>query len=190
MKVGLFFGSFNPFHIGHKVIACHTLEFTQIEQVWLIVSPENPLKNKSQLLDPNARFIIVEKSTKGISNLLPSKIEFNLEKPSYTSKTLIFLKNKYPNHEFSLIIGEDNLINLSQWKDYQNIVEKHILYVYPRFGFSANFSHPNIRHLVKMPKIEISSTFIRKSIKKGDDISYLLNKNAWDYIKRMNFYNT
>lgn len=190
MKIGLFFGSFNPFHIGHKIIACHALEFTQIDQIWIIVSPESPLKNKDQLLNPNARFIIVEKSIKDNNNLLPSKIEFSLETPSYSSKTLVFLEDKYPNYEFSLIIGEDNLKDFSQWKNYQNILEKYIVYVYPRFGFTTNFLHPNIRHLTKMPKIEISSTFIRKNIKEGKNISYLMNKNAWNYIKKMNFYNT
>lgn len=190
-KVGLFFGTYNPIHIGHLAIANHFSEFTDLEEIWLVVTPHSPFKKKKTLLDNHHRLEMVYKACEGYPNLRPSDIEFNLPQPNYTSNTLIHLEEKYPNHEFALIMGEDNLKGFHKWKNHEVILERYDLYVYPRIstieGENPMADHPKV-HYVEAPIMEISSTFIRKAIKEGKDIRPLLTKSVWEYIDLMNFY--
>ena len=134
MKVGLFFGTFNPIHVGHLTIANYIAEFSDLEQVWFVVTPHSPFKKKNSLLDNNQRLEMVYRATKDYDKLKPSDIEFNLPQPNYTINTLVHLEEKFPNHEFSLIMGEDNLKSFHKWKNYQMILETHDIYVYPRIS--------------------------------------------------------
>lgn len=191
-KVGLFFGTFNPIHIGHLVIANHMAEFTDLEEVWLVVTPHNPLKQKSSLLEDHHRLELVYRATEGYDNLKPSDIEFGLPQPNYTIKTLVYLKEKYPDHEFCLIMGEDNLRGLHKWKNVELIIENHEIYVYPRIENATDkpgkySAHPKVKK-VDAPIMEISSTFIRKAIAEGKNIKPLLQPKVWEYVDLMNFY--
>lgn len=191
MKVGLFFGSFNPIHIGHLVIANHMVEFSSLDQVWLVVTPHNPFKNKSTLLDNYQRLEMVYRATQDYAKLKPSDIEFNLPQPNYTINTLVHLQEKYPQHEFALIMGEDNLKSFHKWKNYELILENHQIYVYPRFSFQTlenpYIDHKNI-HVIKAPLMELSSTFIRQAIKDGKNVQPMLPQHVWKYLDEMNFY--
>lgn len=191
MKIGLFFGSFNPIHIGHLIIANHMAEFTDMEQIWLVVTPHNPLKKKTTLLDDYQRFQLVFLATEAYTSLKPSDIEFKLTQPNYTVLTLAHLQEKFPQHEFSLIMGEDNLKSLHKWKNYEVILENHQIYVYPRIAETVpdqQFdNHPNV-HLVNAPIVEISSTFIRENIKNRKNVKPLLPHNVWEYIDQNNLY--
>ncbi len=188
MKIGLFFGSFNPMHIGHKVIASYMAEFSDLQQVWFVVSPQNPLKQKQSLLDQYHRLMIIRKEVEDNPKLSASDIEFNLSQPSYTIDTLVHLKEQYPKNDFALIIGSDNLQNFHKWKNYEQILADYFVYVYPRPGIEISGSHENI-HIVKgVPQMEISASFIRNAIKQGQDVSYLIPEKAWKYIEEMNFY--
>ncbi|MDT0641981.1 nicotinate (nicotinamide) nucleotide adenylyltransferase [Zunongwangia sp. F363] len=190
-KVGLFFGTFNPIHIGHLIIANHMAEFSDLEEIWLVVTPHNPLKKKSTLLENHHRLEMVYKACANFERLKPSNIEFGLEQPNYTVKTLLHLQEKYPTNEFCPIMGEDNLKSLHKWKNYEVILENHQIYVYPRISAEKvqnQFkNHPKITR-VAAPVMEISSTFIRKAIAEGKNISPMLPEEVWDYIKLMNFY--
>lgn len=189
MKVGLFFGSFNPIHVGHMVLANYMLEFTGLDKVWFVVSPHNPLKNKSTLLHERYRLEMVRLAIDDNHRLKASDIEFKLPQPSYTVHTLLYLKEKYPQTEFALIMGADNLENFHKWKNYEEIIKEHDLYVYPRPDMKENqwTSHPRVK-LVNAPLMEISSTDIRKAIKDKKDVRYFLQKAVWDYIREMHFY--
>jgi len=191
MKVGLFFGTFNPIHIGHLTIANHLAENSDLDQVWFVVTPHSPFKKKNSLLDNNQRLEMVYRATKDYDKLNPSDIEFNLPQPNYTINTLVHLEEKFPNHEFSLIMGEDNLKSFHKWKNYQMILETHDIYVYPRISegkVETQFDgHPKIHH-VDSPIMELSSTFIRKSIKEGKNVRPMLPENVWEYLDEMNFY--
>lgn len=188
MKVGLFFGSFNPLHIGHKVIASYMSEFFDLQQVWFVISPQNPLKQKQNLLDQYHRLMIIRMEVEGNPKLSASDIEFNLPQPSYTINTLTYLKEQYPKNDFSLIIGSDNLKNFHKWKNYEQILADYSVYVYPRPGIEISDSHENIHIVDGVPQMEISASFIRESIKKKKDVSYLIPEKAWQYIDEMNFY--
>mgnify|MGYP001231824905 FL=1 len=189
MKTGLFFGSFNPLHIGHMTIAQYMVEFTDLEQVWFVVSQQNPFKEKSSLLDQNHRLMMVRIATEDHPQFQASDIEFNLSQPSYTVDTLTFLKELYPTHDFALIMGRDNLSSFHKWKNYERILEEHELYVYPRpKSKDCNLlSHPKV-HLVHAPLMDISASFIRKCIAEKKEISYFLPHKVWQYIDEMNFY--
>ncbi len=189
MKIGLFFGSFNPIHIGHLALANYMLSFTDIQQVWFVVSPHNPLKDKKQLLNQNQRLELVELAIDGHEKMRSSTIEFYLPQPSYTINTLTHLKEKFPEHTFSLIIGQDNLQSFAKWKNYEVILEKYKLLVYPRPNcLTSEFDkHPNVL-LTEAPLMEVSSTFIRNAIKNKKDIRYFLPEKVWKYIDEMNFY--
>jgi len=191
MKVGLFFGSFNPIHIGHLVIANHIVEYSDLDQVWFVVTPHSPFKKKSSLLDNYQRLEMVYRATKDYTKLKPSDIEFNLPQPNYTINTLVHLQEKYPEPEFGLIMGEDNLKSFHKWKNYELILENHHLYVYPRiFNEKASTpfnGHKNI-HSVNAPIMELSSTFIRKAIKAGKNVQPMLPQHVWEYLDEMNFY--
>ncbi len=188
MKIGLFFGSFNPMHIGHKVIASYLVDFTDLDKVMFVVSPQNPLKQKISLLDQYHRLQIIRSEIEDNSKLEVSDIEFDMPKPSYTIDTLVRLKEKYPENNYSIIMGSDNLQNFHKWKNYEQILEDYSIYVYPRPGYEISGSHKNIHVIEGVPQMEISSSFIRKSIKEGKDVSYLMPEKAWIYTDEMNFY--
>ncbi|WP_405294886.1 nicotinate (nicotinamide) nucleotide adenylyltransferase [Algibacter sp. Ld11] len=191
MKIGLYFGSFNPIHIGHLVIANHIAEHSDLDQVWFVVTPHNPFKKKSSLLDNYQRLELVYRATKDYDKLKPSDIEFNLPQPNYTINTLVHLQEKYPNHEFSLIMGEDNLKSFHKWKNYDVILENHDIYVYPRISESkvdTQFNGHSKIHVVNAPVMELSSTFIRNAIKTGKNVKPMLPENVWEYLDEMNFY--
>ncbi len=191
MKIGLYFGTFNPIHVGHLIIANHMVEHTDLDQIWMVVTPHNPLKKKSTLLDDYHRLQMVYLATEDFPKLKPSDIEFKLSQPNYTVNTLVHLEEKYPSHKFSLIMGEDNLKSFHKWKNYEAILAHHDIYVYPRISAEAENSefknHPKI-HLIDAPVVEISSTFIRDNIKKGKNIQPLLPTKVWQYIDHNNFY--
>ena len=191
-KVGLYFGTFNPIHIGHLVIANYLVEFSNLDEVWFVVTPKSPFKTKKTLLDNNHRYQMVFEAVKEFPKLKPSKIEFGLPQPNYTINTLIHLEEKYPDkYEFSLIMGEDNLKGFHKWKNYELILERYHLYVYPRLSsgkIELKFNdHPRI-HRVDAPIMEISSTFIRKNHKEGKNIRPMLPEAVWHYMDQMNFY--
>ncbi|MFV9483668.1 nicotinate (nicotinamide) nucleotide adenylyltransferase [Christiangramia sp. ASW11-125] len=190
-KVGLFFGSFNPIHIGHLIIANHMVEHSDLDEVWLVVTPHNPHKKKSSLLDNHHRLEMVYRACEHFENLKPSNIEFGLEQPNYTVNTLAHLQEKFPTNEFCLIMGEDNLKSLHRWKNYEVILENHQLYVYPRIAEGMvveRFRNHSKITRVEAPIIEISATFIRKSISEGKNVTPLLPDDVWKYIDEMNFY--
>ncbi|MGH1386109.1 nicotinate (nicotinamide) nucleotide adenylyltransferase [Kordia sp.] len=191
MKVGLYFGTFNPIHIGHLSIANHMAEYSDLDAIWMVVTPHNPFKKKSSLLDNHHRYEMVMIATEEYPKIKPSKIEFNLPQPNYTVNTLAHLKEKYPKDEFCLIMGEDNLKSLHKWKNYEVILANHDVYVYPRISEGTaehQFTdHPKI-HKVAAPIMEISSTFIRNAIKDKKNIKPLLPNDVWKYVDEMNFY--
>ncbi len=188
-KTGLFFGSFNPIHIGHLLIANYMVEFTDISEVWFVVSPHNPLKQKQSLLEGHHRLSLVNLAIKDNPNLKATNIEFKLTQPSYTINTLNYLKGKYPKKDFILIMGTDNLNTLNKWKNYEQILKYYELYVYPRPKFDGGIfkNHPKVK-IINAPLMEISSSFIRKSIKKDKDMKYILPQKVYQYIKKMHFY--
>ncbi|MFV0541990.1 MAG: nicotinate (nicotinamide) nucleotide adenylyltransferase [Aestuariibaculum sp.] len=192
MKIGLYFGSFNPIHIGHLVIANHLTEYSAIDQTWFVVTPHNPFKKKSSLLDNYHRLELVHLATQDYDYLKPCDIEFGLPQPNYTINTLVYLQEKYPNYEFSLIMGEDNLKGFHKWKNYEVILEQHDIYVYPRISngtVETLFdSHKKIHRIENAPIMEISSTFIRNAIKTGKNIRPMLPAPTWKFIDEMNFY--
>ncbi|MBW1293983.1 nicotinate (nicotinamide) nucleotide adenylyltransferase [Aquimarina litoralis] len=190
-QIGLYFGTFNPIHIGHLAIANHMAEYSDLDEIWMVVTPHNPFKKKNSLLDNNHRLEMVYRATESYPKLRPSDIEFKLPQPNYTVHTLAHLQEKYPDAEFHLIMGEDNLKSFHKWKNYDIILENHNLYVYPRISngiIEHQFKdHPRINK-VDAPIMEISSTFIRKAIPEGKNIIPLLPKEVWEYIDEMNFY--
>jgi nicotinate-nucleotide adenylyltransferase len=194
-KVGLFFGSFNPIHIGHLVIAEYMVEFTPLKEIWFVVSPQNPLKKKETLLNENQRLRMVRLAIEDDTRFKASSIEFDLPRPSYTINTLSYLNEKYPSIEFSLIIGLDNLATLHKWKNYEALLKNYKLYVYPRVYPSGESdakgvvepSHPSVI-LTDAPIVELSSTFIRKAISEGKNITHMVPPQVGEYIKEMHFY--
>jgi len=194
-KIGLYFGSFNPIHIGHTAIAGYMIEFTRLDQVWFVVSPQNPLKKKETLLPDNQRLYLVQLAIGENIKFRASDIEFKLPMPSYTIDTLIYLREKHPDNKFHLIMGEDNLFTLHKWKNVNNLIKDYPIYVYPR-PYSVKPSSPILDNLllqaniqvVKAPLMDISGTFIRNSIKNGKDMSYFLSPPVWKYIEEMHFY--
>ena len=191
MKIGLYFGTFNPIHVGHLIIANHMAEHSDLDQIWMVVTPHNPLKKKNTLLDDYHRLQMVHLATEDFPKIKPSDIEFKLSQPNYTVNTLVHLEEKYPKYEFSLIMGEDNLKSLQKWKNYEVILENHDIYVYPRISIETENilfkDHPKI-HMIDAPVVEISSTFIRDNIKKGKNVQPLLPAKVWEYIDHNNFY--
>ncbi|MBU3820564.1 nicotinate-nucleotide adenylyltransferase [Flavobacteriaceae bacterium XHP0103] len=191
MKVGLYFGSFNPINIGHLVIGNYIAEQSDLDQVWFVVTPHNPFKKKSTLLDNYQRLEMVYLATKDYPKLQPCDIEFNLPQPNYTVNTLIYLQEKYPKHDFSLIMGEDNLKGFHKWKNFEVILENHHIYVYPRISegpIETQFDNHKKVHRIDAPIMELSSTYIRSAIKKGINIRPMLPHDVWVYLDQMNFY--
>jgi len=196
MKIGLYFGTFNPIHIGHLIIANHMAEYAGLDQIWMVVTPHNPLKKKDTLLDDHQRLQLVYLATEDYPKIKPSDIEFKLSQPNYTVNTLAHLQDKFPQHVFSLIMGEDNLKSLHKWKNFEVILKNYEIYVYPRLDAkgiaeeapnSAFKNNPRI-HFIDAPIVEISSTFIRENIKKKKNVKPLLPKNVWEYLDNNNFY--
>ena len=186
---GLFFGSFNPIHIGHLIIANHMLEFGGLDEVWFIVSPQNPLKKQKGLLNDHHRLAMVNIAIEDNARFKASNIEFGLPKPSYTITTLTVLEEKYPDRDFVLIIGGDNLQTFDKWKNYEILLERYRLLVYPRPGSDGGKfrQHPSVTW-VDAPLMQISSTFIRDSIRMCKSVKYLLPEKVFDYLTEMHFY--
>lgn len=189
MKTGLFFGSFNPIHIGHLAIANYMVEFTDLNDLWFIISPHNPFKNKSNLLIDQFRLDMVELAIGDDFRFKASDIEFHMPKPSYTIDTLAYLKEKFPQREFVLIMGSDGLSSFHKWKNYEQIIAGYSRYVYPRNPDDPNkYADEKNLLFVDAPRIEISSSFIRKAIKSGKNIRYFLHPLVYDFIQRKGFY--
>ena len=191
-RIGLFFGTFNPIHIGHLVIANHLVEFSDLEEVWFVITPKSPFKVKHSLLDNNHRYQMVFEAIKDYPKLKASKIEFNLPQPNYTINTLLHFQEEYGDeHHFCLIMGEDNLKSFHKWKNYEVILENHQIFVYPRISnrqVPEEFTdHPKIT-VTNAPIMEISSTFIRKQHGMGKNIRPMLPEPVWKYMDEMNFY--
>ncbi len=189
MKIGLFFGSFNPIHIGHLIIANTMAENTDLQEVWLVVSPQNPFKKNTSLLHEFDRYEMVSLAINDNNKLKVSDVEFHLTRPSYTIDTLTYLSEKYPQHQFILIIGEDNLNSFPNWKNYDKILDYYELYVYPRPSIEKSdlANHPKIR-FVQAPLLDISATYIRTTIKEGKSIRYLVTEQVEQFIYKKQFY--
>jgi nicotinate-nucleotide adenylyltransferase len=189
MKVGLFFGSFNPIHIGHLAIANYMVEYSDLDEIWLIISPQNPLKKKKTLLNEFDRYKMVELAVGDDIRIKPSNIEFSMPKPSFTIDTLTYLSEKNPNHQFVLIAGTDNFDSFHKWKNYEEILKNYTLYIYPRPGFTlGKYENHESISLINAPLMEISSSFIRNAIKEKKDIRYFVPDKVYDYILKMNLY--
>lgn len=189
MKIGLYFGSFNPIHIGHLAIANYMLEYSDMDQIWFVVSPQNPLKKKGSLLADYHRLEMVNRAVVKEPRFKASNIEFALPKPSYTIDTLTYIREKHPNHQFALIIGSDNLKSFPKWKNFQLLLNNYELYVYPRPGFSEqDITLKGNIHLIQAPLMEVSSSFIRKAIQEKKEIPFFMASEVYNYIKEMHFY--
>lgn len=189
IKTGLYFGSFNPIHIGHLAIANYMLEFSDIAQLWFVVSPQNPLKEKKSLLKEYHRLELTRRAVEDDDRFYVSDIEFKMPKPSYTIDTLTYLGEKYPGREFYLIMGADGLRNFHKWKHAGLLENNYHRLVYPRPGISCEdlYEHTNLT-IMEAPLMEISSSFIRESIRNGKDIRYFLPEKTYTYIREMHFY--
>jgi nicotinate-nucleotide adenylyltransferase len=196
-KIGLFFGSFNPIHVGHLIIANHLVQEDELDEVWFIVTPQNPHKEKKSLLKDLHRLYMVNLAVEDNRKLIASNIEFKLPQPSYTVTTLLHLREKYPDYHFSLIMGEDNLRSFHKWKNYEEIIKHHRVFVYPRIlttqelenapEKSALLEHPKFI-MVDAPLMKISASHIRGYIKEGKDVRYLLTEPVAKYCEEMRFY--
>ncbi len=188
-KIGLFFGSFNPIHNGHLMIAGYMTEFTDLSQVWFVVSPHNPLKEKSTLLADHHRLAMANIAVEDDPRFRASSIEFHLPQPSYTIDTLTYISEKYPEKEFVLIAGSDNLLSFKKWKNYEQLLLQYHFYIYPRPGVKPTpfDNHPHI-HFTGAPLIEISSSFIRDGIRQGKNMLHFLPEKVWKYVDEMHFY--
>ena len=187
MRIGLYFGSFNPIHTGHCIIASHMADHTGLDQIWLVVSPQNPFKISHSLLNEYQRLHLVNLAVEGDNRLIASDIEFRLPKPSYTIDTLAYLREKYPANEFSVILGSDSFKNLSKWKNGSVILREYPLYIYPRPGHQRETDAQNV-HWVEAPLLEISSTRIREYIKAKKSIKYLVPEAVKEEIEKTGYY--
>ncbi|RAJ34402.1 nicotinate (nicotinamide) nucleotide adenylyltransferase [Pedobacter cryoconitis] len=188
-KTGLFFGSFNPIHAGHLIIASYMANFTDLDEVWLVVSPQNPLKNKKGLGNMYDRLEMARLAIEPAEQLKVSDIEFNLPQPSYTIDTLAYLQERHPAKEFVLIMGADNLASLKKWKNYEVLLKNYAIYVYPRPGSDVTewINHPSIT-LTETPQMEISSTFIRQALNDNKNIQFLVPENVIAFMDSKNMY--
>lgn len=189
LKTGLFFGSFNPIHIGHLIIANYMATFSGLKEVWLVVSPHNPLKLKSGLANMYDRLEMAKLATENAPQIKVSDIEFKLPQPSYTIDTLTHLRERYPAREFVLIMGADNLVSFKKWKNYEVLLKDYHIFVYPRPGADVSEweNHPSIT-FTDTPEMEISSTFIRKAIKDGKNVQFFVPDNVLEFIEKKNMY--
>ena len=194
MKIGLFFGTFNPIHVGHLAIANHMAQYTELEKIWFVVTPKNPFKAKQTLLEDYHRMALVRVAIEDNPSLYASDIEFKLPKPSFTIHTLTYLREENPDKEFSLLMGEDNLRSFHKWKNHEEIIHHHHLYIYPRISQENEkepnhqfHNHPNV-HFTNAPVMNISASFIRAAIKNNKSVEYLLTPKVYKYLTEMHFY--
>jgi nicotinate-nucleotide adenylyltransferase len=187
-KTGLFFGSFNPIHNGHLMLAKYILNEYDLDEIWFVVSPQNPLKDKKSLLDEHHRLQLVRLAVEDEPKFKASDIEFKLERPSYTINTLVHLTEKY-NRPFVLLMGADSAMSLKKWKNYAAILDGYEVYVYPRPGDDVEsiIKHKNLK-IINAPQIELSATYIRQAIKAKKDVRFLLSEKVYDFVKEMHFY--
>ena len=188
MKIGLYFGSFNPIHTGHLIIANYALNETDLEKIWFIVSPQNPFKKENQLLNEYHRLHLVRLATEGDLRIKASDIEFSLPKPSYTVNTLMYLHEKYPGHQFSIIMGSDSFQNLNKWKNYEVIIKDHLIYVYKRLGFEIDNTIKANLHIMNAPMLQISASQIRQFIKEKKSVRYMVPDKVFDEIEKGGYY--
>ena len=188
MKIGLYFGSFNPIHIGHLIIANHIAYGTDLNEVWFIVSPQNPLKESASLLNEQHRYSLVKIAVEDEKKLKVSNVEFLMPKPSYTIDTLIYLSEKYTQHNFSLIIGSDSYLNFNKWKNYEQIILNYNILIYQRPSFPIKTDLPESIKIIHAPLLDISSTQIRKNIKDKKSIRYLVTDKVMDEIRLKGYY--
>lgn len=189
IKTGLFFGSFNPIHIGHLIIASYIHQFTDLEEVWIVVSPKNPLKPELELLEEEERLKMAQLAVEHNPSLKVCDIEFYLPKPSYTIDTILRLESDHPGRQFVIIAGTDIFKDLHRWKEWENLISGYQFYIYNRPEYDAGdfANHPSVK-IIKAPLLDISSTFIRKALSNGYDIRYMLTEKVWDYIKSKKLY--
>lgn len=187
MKIGLYFGSFNPIHTGHLIIAAHVANHTDVQQVWLVVSPQNPLKHGG-LLNEYDRLHLVQLAIEEDPQLRASDAEFKLPRPSYTIDTLTYLQEKYPQHEFAVIMGGDSFQNIHRWKNYQALLRDYPIYIYNRPGFSITETHGARITILDAPLLEISATQVRNFVKEGKSIRYLVPDKVREEIERSHYY--
>jgi nicotinate-nucleotide adenylyltransferase len=188
VKIGLYFGSFNPIHTGHLIIASFIANNTLLEQVWLVISPQNPLKKSNSLLNEHHRKHLIDLSIEGEKKLKTSNVEFKLPKPSYTIDTLTYLSEKYPQHHFSIIMGSDSFSNIKRWKNYEVLLKNYPIYIYERPGFRIpGTPDPNIT-ILRAPLLEISSTHIREMVHLKKSIRYLVPDIVKEEIERQQYY--
>jgi nicotinate-nucleotide adenylyltransferase len=187
-KIGLYFGSFNPVHTGHLIIASHLANNTDLNEVWFVVSPQNPFKKETGLLNERHRISLVKLAIEDEQSLKASDVEFKLPKPSYTIDTLIYLSEKYPEYEFSIIMGSDGFQNIEKWKNYEQIINNYSIYIYMRPGFEVTNKYGDNIIQVKAPLLEISATEIRKNIKAGKSIRYLVTDVVMKEIQEKGYY--
>ena len=187
--IGLFFGSFNPIHVGHLIVADNMLQTTDMDELWFVVSPQNPLKERRTLLADHHRLEMVRRSIDDDYRMRVCDAEMHLPLPSYTVVTLAHLSEQYPDKRFSIIMGGDNLANFRHWRNYEYILEHYDIYVYPRPGSEPDdlAQHPHV-HLVEVPTMDISSSFIRRRIAEGHVPRYMLTPPVYDYLTEMHFY--
>jgi nicotinate-nucleotide adenylyltransferase len=189
MKIALFFGSFNPIHIGHLIIANHIVNNTDCDKVWLVVSPHNPLKEKAGLLNEFDRLHLVQLAVEDNEKLVACNEEFYLPKPSYTIDTLTYLQEKYPTYEFSLVMGSDNILSIDKWKNFELLLERYTIYIYNRPEYNSdNIKIKGDIRFLEVPLLDISSTYIRNNIKENKSIKYLLHPSVEKYILDYNLY--
>ncbi|MFN8251138.1 MAG: nicotinate (nicotinamide) nucleotide adenylyltransferase [Ferruginibacter sp.] len=188
MNVGLYFGSFNPVHVGHLIIASHIANNTQLNQVWFVISPQNPFKQSSALLNEYHRLHLVNLAIEGETKLKTSTVEFKLPKPSYTVDTLAYLAEKYPQHRFSIIMGSDGFQNLDKWKNYKTIIAHHDFYIYKRPGFEIANSFGATIHQLEAPLLDISSTRIRNLIREKKSFRFLVPDSVREEIEKNGYY--
>jgi nicotinate-nucleotide adenylyltransferase len=188
MKIGLYFGSFNPVHVAHLIIANHVLNETDIEKVWFIVSPQNPFKNESTLLNEYHRLHLVRLATEQDNRIKASDIEFTLPRPSYTVNTLAYLSEKFPEHEFCIIMGSDSFQNLHKWKNSEVIIKNYQIYVYRRPGFDIDNQSGAHLHVLNAPLLELTATHIRKYIAEGKSIRYMVPDVVLEEILKGSYY--
>jgi nicotinate-nucleotide adenylyltransferase len=189
MKIGLLFGSFNPIHVGHLIIANYMANYTTLDKVWLVVSPQNPLKKYRDLINTYDRLEMAKLATDNSTKLEVCDVELRLPQPSYTIDTLAHLKEKYPQHEFALIMGSDNLVSLPKWKNYKLLLRDYQIFVYPRPGYENTelATHPSVT-ITMTPLMELSASFIRQSIAKKKNVQYFVPDAVLDFIDSKHLY--
>jgi nicotinate-nucleotide adenylyltransferase len=188
MKIGLYFGSFNPIHVGHLIIANHILNETDLEKLWFIVSPQNPFKHEKNLLNEYHRLHLVRLATEDDNRIKASDIEFNLPRPSYTSNTLAYLSEKHPEHQFSIIMGSDSFQNIMKWKNPVSILDHYPIYIYVRPGFEVKETHGASVQVLDAPLLQISATRIRENIREGKSVRYLIPDKVLEEIEKGHYY--